>query len=108
MKREVNGFAVAIVLCFGLLLCALIVFKYLDTNKPEPHETYANCGCVTCVDYENDLVSVTDFGGFVWQFFGCEDWDEGDICAMVMDDNGTPDNIMDDIVMNTNYCGWSF
>ena len=108
MKKEVNTFAVAIIICFGLLLCALIVFKYLDTNKPEPHEVYANCGIIDSVDYTTDTVSVKDFQGFVWQFTGCEDWDAGDICAMVMDNNATPDTIFDDVIISTNYCGWSF
>lgn len=70
-------------------------------------DVYAKCGIVTALDYEEDLVSVTDFGGNVWQFFGCEDWVEGDICAMVMDRNDTAE-IFDDIIVNTTYCGWIY
>lgn len=35
-----------------------------------------------------------------------EDWFEGDIAALVMFDNGTPE-IEDDEVVTASYCGWT-
>ena len=98
MKNSTIIFVIAVAVL--MLICGCVFAP--------SHEVYSNCGVVSNVDYENDLVSVEDFGGFIWQFFGCEDWEEGDICAMTMDNNGTPDTIFDDIVVNTNYCGWVY
>ena len=97
---KIAVFVLTLLVVCSMLICGCVFDK--------PHEIYSNCGIVSNVDYENDLVSVEDFGGFVWQFFGCEDWEEGDICAMTMDNNGTPNTIFDDIVVNTNYCGWVY
>lgn len=102
MKKEVNSFAVAIVILCGLLFATLIWFKYLDAQ----HETYPTSMIVTKVDYENDIVTITDFEGRAYQFCGCEDWYEGDICAVIMDDNGTPETVYDDIILQTRYCGY--
>lgn len=114
MKRNnrngINSLAVAFVICCGLLLCVLIWFKYLHDNQPKEQEveTYAKSTVVVDVNYNTDVVTVEDFNGFTWQFDGCEDWAEGDICAMVMSDNNTPETIFDDIIINTNYCGYVY
>lgn len=71
-----------------------------------PHESYAKSTIVIDINYDDDLVTVQDFFGNTWQFFGCEDWAKGDICALIMDNNGTSDTIYDDFIINTNYCGW--
>lgn len=103
MNNGIRSFAVAIVICCGLLLSALIWFEYLNDSQ-----NYAKSAIVTEIDYENNLVSVTDYNGFVWQFFGCEDWAEGDICAMVMNNNGTSETIFDDVIVNTSYSGYVY
>ena len=66
---------------------------------------YPACGIVIEIDEENDLVMVEDFNGDIWIFEGIEDWFIGDICAMMMDDNGT-DTIYDDIIVSVRYRGW--
>ena len=106
MKKEVNSFAVAIVILCGLLCAALIWFRYLDTKAFVPHEIYPTSMIVVEVDYENDLVTIADFEGRAYQFYGCEDWYENDICAVIMDDNGTSETVYDDIILQTRYCGY--
>lgn len=96
---------IAVIILIVISVCAMLICGCLFDK---PHEVYANCGIIDNVDYTTDIVSVRDFQGFVWQFTGCEDWDAGDICAMVMDNNATPDTIFDDVIISTNYCGWSF
>ena len=104
MKKNVNAFAVAIVICCALLFSALIWFKYIDTNQ---HEMYPKSAIVTEVNGE--LVTITDFSGRMWQFYDdSEDWLEGDICAVIMDNNGTSETVYDDIIVMTQYCGWVF
>lgn len=103
MKREVNSFAVAIVICFALLLCCLIWFKYLDTK--EQHEIYPTSTIVT--DVEGALITVTDFSGRVYQFYDeTEDWFIDDICAIIMDNNNTKETVYDDIIISAKYCGY--
>lgn len=67
--------------------------------------TYSITTMVVEVDYESDVVTVVDFNRNYWQFAGCEDWFEGDICTCTMDANGT-EIIYDDKIINTRYCGW--
>ena len=71
-----------------------------------PREIYPISMIVTEIDYENDLVTIVDFNGNAFQFFSCEDWCENDICAVIMDDNGTPETIYDDIITQVRYCGY--
>lgn len=83
-----------------VIVCALCFTSGLSFGR-----TYAMSTIVVDVDHENDIVTLEDFNGFQWQFEGCEDWQVNDICACVMNDNHTP-SIFDDVIVNTNYCGW--
>ena len=67
-------------------------------------ENYPLTTIVTEINPEIDVVSITDNNGFVWQFYGVEDWKEGDICSVIMNDNGT-ETIFDDIIVTTRYGG---
>ena len=58
------------------------------------------------LNYETDVVYCIDSEGFVWSFYGCEDYSEGDIIAALMSNNGTP-FIFDDVILYTNYSGYS-
>ena len=57
------------------------------------------------VDYENDNVVMADFTDNCWNFKGCEDWSVGDICSVLMCDNGT-ESIYDDFICETKYSGY--
>ena len=69
---------------------------------------YPASGIVTGFDNGNDLVIYEDFEGNVWDFPGIEDWEEGDRVALIMDNNGTPDNIYDDLPVVWRYIGWVY
>ena len=56
------------------------------------------------LDYQNDLVTVSDVAGTLWQFYGCEDYSEGDLVRMLMYDNGT-ETIYDDEIVIVWYAG---
>ena len=86
------------------VLFVLVVTLILFVGRQ--HEIYPTSMIVTEIDYENDLVTIVDFTGNAFQFFGCEDWCENDICAVIMDDNGTPETIYDDIITQVRYCGY--
>lgn len=89
------------------IVTTLIIFVLIcGCAFGNPQKSYAKSTVVIDVNYNDDLVTVQDFFGNTWQFFGCEDWAEGDICALIMDNNGTSDTIYDDVITNVTYCGW--
>lgn len=94
-----------VTILFLFVICSMLLCGWIFDK---PHEMYSRSTIVTNVNYDDDLVTVQDFFGNVWQFFGCEDWAEGDICALTMDNNGTSDTIYDDFITNTSYCGWVY
>jgi len=106
----------ATTLVIALLILALATFATLfvvtlvnrpaetTTDLSETHTLYPYAGVVCNLDYENDIVTIGNGADtFGWSFYGCEDWELGDLCAVIMDDNGTPDNVYDDIVVQARY-----
>lgn len=59
---------------------------------------------VYSVDRSADLVTLETSTGLLFDFYGVEDWTTGDVCAAVMDDNGTPE-IIDDRIIMARYAG---
>ena len=71
-----------------------------------PDNFYPQCGVVTEVDSEKDIVTFETFTtGILWSFYGAEDWQPGDVVAAIMDDNNT-DLIFDDEIVTVRYCGY--
>lgn len=66
---------------------------------------YAQVATVTVVDYDADKVYFTDTRQNVWVMYGTEDWCEGDLAALTMFDNGTPNCIYDDVIVGARYNG---
>jgi len=66
---------------------------------------YPMTGIVTEVDRKNDIVTIKDFNGNLWEFKGCEDWEENDICSCIMNNKGT-ENIKDDEIIKVKYSGY--
>lgn len=63
---------------------------------------YPESGRVCGVDYENDIVTVEDCNGFLWEFKGTEDWCVDDHCAMIMFSRFTR-AIYDDVIIDCKY-----
>lgn len=61
----------------------------------------------TVSEVKGNVVTVTNFNGIKYQFFGAEDWAVGDICAAIMNDNGT-ESVYDDKISAVRYCGWVY
>lgn len=68
-------------------------------------EFYPMSTVVCQVDYEADTVVCSDFNENLWCFYGCEDWETGDICSMIMWDKNT-ESIEDDVILVIRYDGW--
>ena len=84
-----------------LIILALMMAKY-----PAEPVTYEKIAIVIAVDYPADAVTVVDDSGELWQFIGAEDWEVWDRCKLSMNDNGTPDNVYDDPIVNVTYTGY--
>ncbi len=95
-----------LVVSFIVLVIAIMLIACVTCEATVEHELYALTTVVVNLDYDNDVVTVEDFNGFLWEFEGCEDWCEGDCCSMVMDDMGT-DLIFDDEIINVKYDAWN-
>ena len=94
MKYTITWFAIAIA------IIAMVISGWNET----PYMLYPNCGQVMSVNADSDTVVFEDGSGNQWEFVGAEDWETGDIVAVIMNDNGT-DEIKDDIVVQCKYCG---
>ena len=86
------------------MVMMLMVVVLLVVGASAFAEDYAMVAKVVNVDYSADLVDVVDANGNIWQFDGCEDWEVNDLCACLMDDNGT-EIIYDDMIISCRYCG---
>lgn len=96
MKQHLKEIAI-LALC-GINLGTIIGLTVKQNNY------YPTDGIVTSV--EADTVVVQDFNGNKWEFIGADDWQVGDICAMIMDSKGT-DKIFDDEIVKTKYAGFT-
>lgn len=99
--------AIIAILLIALVLTPIVYVAYVVACEPTTNsETnlYPMTAVVYELDRENDLVTVEDANGNLWQFEGCEDWDINDICSMLMDDCGTA-SIYDDEIVMVRYSG---
>ena len=75
----------------ALLLCGILALN-----------TYANLTTVVELDRDADVVTCEDYNGNLWEFYGVEDWEIGDLCNLVMFDCGTAE-ITDDVIVRATY-----
>ena len=69
------------------------------------HSVYPLTAHVVELDHDADVVVCVDWAGNGWEFYGVEDWQVGDFASLLMDDNGTPNTIYDDVITMTHYAG---
>ena len=67
---------------------------------------YPQAAVITALDYEADAVTVETATGFIFQFYGVEDFTEGDIVALLFYDNGTW-QVIDDAIIDARATGFS-
>ena len=79
--------------------------KHAGANEIMSH-VYPISGIVTEVSRQEDRVVVTDNNGNEWEFDGVEDWQEVDVVAMIMENNGK-EKIYDDEIIDIRYDGWA-
>lgn len=105
MKISKLDIGVLIFGCIAAVAGFIIHFSGCTIQKEENKtKNYPLTTIVTEVNEETNVVSITDSKGFVWQFYGVEDWEKEDICSVIMNDNGTED-IFDDEIIEVRYGG---
>jgi hypothetical protein len=92
-----------------LVIAAVLVglFVGLNLNKTEEvkNSVYPLTVVIIELDREGDIVTCVDGADNFWEFYGVEDWQTGDYVSLLMDDNGTPETIYDDVITMTLYAG---
>ena len=77
---------------------------YSDAAEvPDSEHIYGMLGVVVDLNSNEDLVSVSNWNGDIWQFHGVEDWNAGDFVDLVMWDNNTEATIYDDVILSATY-----
>lgn len=90
---------------FSLFLALVsALFAFITPAKTEEKE-YPLTALVVNLDEENNIVECEDYAGNIWKFYGIEDWYNGDLVSMIMNDKGTA-NITDDEIVMVRYGGW--
>lgn len=93
---------IAIAILFTLSACG--VSATAETVQPQESNLYAKTAVVIDVNPDENVVACEDHEGEVWEFYGTEDFEEGDILGLLMDDMGT-ETIFDDEIVEYNYNG---
>lgn len=63
---------------------------------------YPETAKVTKLNRKADIVTVETATGNRFEFYGCEDWEKGDLCSMIMWSNGTK-KVKDDKILDAKY-----
>ena len=101
MKKLTSILCLAVI----ILVCYIpVIVLACAPNTNSEVNLYPTTTVVYKLDRENDLVTVKDANGNLWQFEGCEDWEINDICSMLMNDYGTT-SIYDDEIVMVRYSG---
>lgn len=87
------------------IFISILLQMFLSGQLPGNSRIYPETAIVTELDYATDTVTVECFNGNLFSFYGTEDWAEGDICSMLMNDNGTP-IVYDDEILSVKYSGY--
>ena len=66
---------------------------------------YPQTMVVTDVDYATDIVTIETSTGFTYEFYGAEDYTEGDLVSCIMYNNKTT-NISDDVILTVRWSGF--
>ena len=102
-------FAITITILMVILLsfCTWFILdgETKDAVERKP-DYYALATVVTTIDRDTDVVTCEDSTGNLWEFYGVEDWQEGDNANLLMDSMGT-ERIYDDEVCGVTYGAWT-
>ena len=96
---------VTVLIAIAITACGMYHIGHTQGQDEIMSHVYPMIATVIQINRIDDAVIVEDDYNHQWVFMGCDDWCEGDIAALIMDDNGT-ELIYDDIIMDVKYIGW--
>lgn len=82
----------------------VLMLVVLLTMTAAKAETYPEVFVVHEINRETDIMTLIDFNGWMWDVYGVEDYEIGDVVGAIMDDAGT-EIIYDDEIQCIQYCG---
>lgn len=90
-----------------LLVGLTIITMAVSANASAVHlvsdyKEYSAVMKVRKIDLDEDTVYVENWAGYVYSFYGVDDWMEGDYCSLIMSNNYT-DDILDDKIKSESY-----
>ena len=94
MEKFITYILIPIVSLTIVVLTIVFATEFHDKYFNKEH-LYSISTTVTAIEINN---------GNIWEFYGVEDWEVGDSCALTMYDNKT-EQIFDDEIIRTTYCG---
>lgn len=100
MKKTIA--IIAAVFALALVTCSTAQAGSLENTL---NGFYPQTFIVVQVEPEDNLVTIETATGFQYDFFGVEEWSEGDLCACIMYDRGTA-KITDDLIVSVRYSGY--
>lgn len=92
--KNTRPFAIATVVCAILLIICVVWFCFIEFGD----RIYIKPMVVDEVDEVNDIVTLIDNSGNLWEFDGVEHWKVNDMVCVKMSDNSTT-TIYDDIIL---------
>jgi hypothetical protein len=66
---------------------------------------YSNTCIVVNANYETDVVTMSTASGMIYEFEGIEDYWYGDLVSVTFWNNGTMNDVTDDVILSTKYAG---
>ena len=91
-------------LMISLVAATMVLSKSEQINA---NEVYPRAMEIIAFEEEHDTVVLEDAVGLSWCFYWIEDWEIGDMVIVMLDNNGTPDTITDDIIVDTYFSGYT-
>lgn len=86
----------------GILAATILAAPQLPAVQNAAKHTNTRTTIVVELDHSIDTVTCRDSVGYLWEFYGIEDWCVGDGCTLLLYDNAT-ESILDDVILKTTY-----
>ena len=92
-----------ILITLSIIIAVILLSGF--AQKAQDKNLYPTTMIITSIEQNNRITACTA-SGLTYQFIDdSEDWFVGDLVGMIMNDNNTPESILDDIIISTRYVG---
>lgn len=92
---------IVLVILLGVL--SIFVIDAIVIHTPHKSTIYERQMIVTMVNYKNDIVTLEDISGNLWDWYGVANWKVGDECLVTMNNKKTKSIYDDEIIQLHEY-----